>query len=144
MPASDTTAGVGRLVRLTIPAKAEYITLCRLALAGLSQLRPLPEETLADLKLALTEACSNSVRHAYQEGREGVVDVLYELQPDRVVIEVADEGAGFEPGEFEKNEDRLSESGLGIAIIRSLADEFELGRGPNGQGARLRFAKRFN
>ena len=54
-----------RTVRLTIPAKPEYITLSRLALSGLSRVRPLADETLADLKLALTEACSNSVRHAY-------------------------------------------------------------------------------
>ena len=54
-------------VRLTIPAKPEYITLSRLALSGLSRVRPLPDATIADLKLALTEACSNSVRHAYVE-----------------------------------------------------------------------------
>jgi len=42
-------------VRLTIPAKPEYITLVRLALSGLSRLRPLDEETLGDLKLAVTE-----------------------------------------------------------------------------------------
>ncbi|MEX2254462.1 MAG: hypothetical protein WEC34_03390, partial [Acidimicrobiia bacterium] len=49
-----------RTVRLSIPAKAEYITLSRLALSGLSRVRPLSDEVLADLKLALTEACSNS------------------------------------------------------------------------------------
>ena len=57
-----------RTVRLTIPAKPEYITLSRLALTGLSRVRPFSDETLADLKLALTEACSNSVRHAYADG----------------------------------------------------------------------------
>jgi hypothetical protein len=59
---SPTSAANGdaRTVRLTIPAKAEYITLVRLALSGLSNLRPLDEETLGDLKLAVTEACSNS------------------------------------------------------------------------------------
>ena len=62
--ASNGSVGA-RTVRLTIPAKAEYITLGRLALTGLSRLQPVREETLADLKLALTEACSNSVRHAY-------------------------------------------------------------------------------
>ena len=72
-----------RAVRLTIPAKPEYITLCRLALTGLSRVRPLPDETLADLKLALTEACSNSVRHAYSD-REGSVEILYELHEDRL------------------------------------------------------------
>ena len=130
-----------RLVRLTIPAKAEYITLCRLALSGLSSLRPLPDEALADMKLALTEACSNSIRHAYQDARDGTVEIVYDLQPDRIVIEVVDEGAGFEPREDEQGHNGLSESGLGIAIIRSLADEFELGRRDDGRGARLRFAK---
>src|SRR3954470_14226412 len=86
-------------VRLTIPAKAEYITLVRLALSGLSQLRPLSDETLGDLKLAVTEACSNSVRHAYRDGREGAVQVIYELHADRLVVEVRDDGQGFTAGE---------------------------------------------
>ena len=129
-------------IRLTIPAKAEYISLCRLALTGLARVRTLGEETLADLKLALTEACSNSVRHAY-DGGGGVVEVTYDLLPDRLVIEVTDDGAGFELQEREPaaNDDELSEGGLGIAIIRSIADEFELGSRPDGRGSRLRFAK---
>ena len=129
-----------RAVRLTIPAKAEYITLCRLALTGLSRLRPLPHETLADLKLALTEACSNSVRHAYAD-REGSVEILYELHADRLVIEVLDEGDGFEAGEPEQEAGELSEGGLGIAIIRAIADEFEVGERSGGSGSRLRFVK---
>jgi serine/threonine-protein kinase RsbW len=131
-----------RTVRLTIPAKPEYITLSRLALAGLSRVRPLPDETLADLKLALTEACSNSVRHAY-DGQGGHVDIRFELQDDRLIVEVADDGSGFVPaGEVEPVDgDELSEGGLGIAIIRSIADEVEIGDGPGGRGSRLRFVK---
>ena len=131
-----------RTVRLTIPAKPEYITLSRLALAGLSRVRPLPDETLADLKLALTEACSNSVRHAY-DGHGGHVDIRFELQDDRLIVEVADDGSGFVPaGEVEPVDgDELSEGGLGIAIIRSIADEVEIGDGPGGRGSRLRFVK---
>ena len=131
----------GHLVRLTIPAKVEYITLGRLALSGLSHLRSLTDETLADMKLALTEACSNSIRHAYRDGRAGTVEIVYDLQPDRIAIEVVDEGAGFEPRDDELVHNGLNESGLGIAIIRSLADEFELGPRDDGRGARLRFAK---
>lgn len=129
-----------RTVRLTIPAKPEYITLCRLALTGLSRLRPLPDETLADLKLALTEACSNSVRHAYAD-REGSVEILYELHEDRLVIEVFDEGEGFDAEETEQQAEELSEGGLGIAIIRAIADEFEVGERSGGTGSRLRFVK---
>ena len=137
----DSTAE-GRTVRLTIPAKPEYITLSRLALTGLSRVRPLPDDTLADLKLALTEATSNSVRHAYGD-REGHVEISFELREDRLVVEVSDDGAGFEPsagaGDGATDED-LSEGGLGIAIIRSIADELEIDAGPLG-GSRLRFTK---
>jgi serine/threonine-protein kinase RsbW len=130
-------------VRLCIPAKPEYISLGRLALTGLSRLRTLPDDVLADLKLALTEACTNSVRHAY-DGGEGVVEILYELHPDRLVVEVTDSGEGFEhDGAAPDDADDLVEGGLGIAIIQALADELEIGR-PNGGGSRLRFVKRLS
>src|SRR5437667_12057593 len=109
-PAADRfPSDEARTVRLTIPARPEYITLCRLALTGISRLRPLSDELLADLKLALTEAASNSVRHAYAEDSDGVVEIVYELHSDRLVIEVADEGAGFEPGEGGADPESLSE-----------------------------------
>src|SRR6266550_9050208 len=129
-------------VRLTIPARAEYITLCRLALTGIGRLRELSDELLADLKLALTEAASNSVRHAYGANADaGVVEIAYELHPDRLVIEVTDDGGGFDPTRAPGQPDELSEGGLGIAIIRAIADDVEIGAQPGGKGSRLRFAK---
>jgi len=127
-------------VRLTIPAKAEYIALVRLALSGLSRLRPLSEEALGDLKLAVTEACTNSVRHGYSNG-EGTVEIVYELQPDRLVVEVADDGPGFDAAGDRPSDENLAEGGLGIAIIRAVSDEFEAGDRAAGRGSRLRFAK---
>jgi len=127
-------------VRLTIPAKAEYITLVRLALSGLSRLRPLSEEVLGDLKLAVTEACTNSVRHGYEDG-EGTVEIVYELQPDRFVVEVSDDGPGFDPSGDRPTEESLAEGGLGIAIIKAVSDEFEAGERTAGHGSKLRFVK---
>ena len=95
---------------------------------------------MADLKLALTEACSNSVRHAYDEGREGVVEILYELSDDRIAIQVTDDGSGFDPEILERAQEELDEGGLGIAIIRALTDELEIGARPEG-GSQLRFTK---
>jgi serine/threonine-protein kinase RsbW len=130
----------GGVVALTIPARPEFIALGRLALTGLARTRALSQEVVADLKLALTEACSNSVRHAYDEGRLGVVQIRYELSPDRFVIEVDDEGSGFDPQTIERAQEELDEGGLGIAIIRALTDELEIGSRPEG-GSRLRFTK---
>jgi serine/threonine-protein kinase RsbW len=103
--------------------------------------RPLSDETLHDLKLALTEACTNSVKHAYGEDG-GSVDIVYELLSDRLAVEVGDAGTGFEPdgagGDAEDAE--LEEGGLGIAIIRALTDEVEIAEREGG-GSRLRFVK---
>lgn len=137
---SDATLNGGRSIRLTIPAKPEYITLGRLALTGLARIRGLSPDLLGDMKLALTEACSNSVRHAYEDG-EGVVEISYELHPDRLVVEVVDNGPGFEPADTTVSAGDLAEGGLGIAIIRALSDELEIGNGAGGRGSRLRFVK---
>lgn len=138
----DAGADADHVVRLTIPAKPEYVVLSRLALVGLARLRPLSAELLADLKLALTEATSNSVRHAYPGG-DGHVEIRYELRGDVLTIEVSDEGEGFDHtretmvGGLED----LTEGGLGIAIISAIADALELGKGADGRGSRLRFVK---
>ncbi len=144
MESYATTNGAGRIVRLTIPARPEYITLCRLALTGIGRLRALSDELLADLKLALTEAASNSVRHAYGGQDAGVVEISYELLPDRLVIEVTDDGGGFDPAEAAGPPDELSEGGLGIAIIRAIADDVQIAAQPGGKGSRLRFEKALN
>ena len=90
------TSGDGAyVVSLVIPAEPRWLALSRLVLSGLCQLGRVDEETLADLKLAVTEACSNSVRHAYGEDGGGWIEVRYELRPDSFSVEVADAGQGF-------------------------------------------------
>ena len=71
----------------------------------------------------------------------GVVEIAYELHPDRLVIEVTDDGGGFDPALASGQPNELSEGGLGIAIIRAIADDVEIGAQPGGKGSRLRFAK---
>ena len=131
-----------RSVRLRVPARAEYIALARLALSGLGDIVLLSDELLADLKLALTEAVSNSVRHAYAGGA-GFVSIAYELTGEALAVEVVDDGMGFDPDRPPPLEgEELTEGGLGIAIIRTIADEFELNSQPGVRGSRLRFVKR--
>ena len=132
-----------RSIRLRIPSKAEYVALARLALTGLAEIASMPDETIADLKLALTEAVSNSVRHAYGDG-DGWVEIAYELTRGSLEIEVLDDGPGFDPERPPVEDDELIEGGLGIAIIRSIVDELEIQSRPGVRGSRLRFVKRLH
>lgn len=127
-------------LRLSIPAKPEYLVLGRLALTGLSRLRPIDPDALSDLKLALTEACTNSIRHAYGS-TGGVVEIAFTLEPEWIEIEVLDGGTGFRtPGE-QAAPSELDGGGLGLAIIRAVTDETEIGPRDDGTGSRLRFRK---
>lgn len=125
------------LVTLDIPAQAEFVVLGRLALAGLLRSRGFSDDAVADLKLALTEACSNSVRHAYDHD-DGQVHLSFLLHDDRVVIRIRDEGAGFHEDDVDCADCRaipeihLGEGGMGISIIRAVVDEFSLERPPEG------------
>jgi serine/threonine-protein kinase RsbW len=127
-------------ISLTIPAKAEYLVCFRLLLTGLARAGDIDEETLSDLKLAVTEACANSVRHAYGEaGGGGHVTGRFELSEDYVAIEVEDDGSGFE---FESATPAESPPpGLGLSIIQALAEDFRVSPGPGGRGSRVSFRK---
>ena len=124
------------LVTLDIPAQAEYVVLGRLALAGLLRERGYSADAIADLKLALTEGCANSVRHAYN-GDGGEVHLCFHVHDDRVVVEIRDEGVGFSDDEPCEGADigapaLCSEGGMGISIIRAVVDEFRLDRPASG------------
>ena len=133
-------------VRLTFPAKADYLLLARLALSGLARELPVGDELLADLKLAVTEACGNAVRHAYAGG-DGTITVVFLVTGDRLDMIVEDHGVGLDTLEPEREPEPPApfsdplESGMGMPIIRAIVDELEVGRGRDGHGTVLRMTK---
>lgn len=133
-----------RVVRLTFPAKAEYLLLARLTLSGLARELPIEEELLADLKLAVTEACGNVVRHAYP-GDEGDVSLVVAIGDGRLLLTVEDYGAGIRaPDSPEDDVDQLGgplESGMGMPIIRAIVDELAVEEGSGGRGTVVRMVK---
>ena len=92
------------------------------------------------MEAACTSACSNSIRHAYDEPADpSKVYVTYSVDPERLVVEVRDHGKGFD---WEgPNDHELPEGGLGISIIQAVCDEFEVLRPSDGPGASLRLTK---
>jgi serine/threonine-protein kinase RsbW len=130
----------GRVV-LELPAKAEYLLLARLAITGVGRSAGASEETLADLKLAITEAVANAVKHAYPEGEPGRITVELSASAQRLEVAVSDAGRGLRPEDAERpSDDGPREEGMGLSIIRAIADEVELGPGPGGLGTSVRFA----
>lgn len=130
------------VVRLSFPAKPDYLLLARLALSGLVRELAVEEEVVADLKLAVTEACGNAVRHAYSDG-DGEVSVMYLVRDGTLEMIIEDQGEGFEP------DDRVGaplpgprESGMGMSIMGAIVDELDVQPGADGRGTVVRMLKR--
>ncbi len=128
------------VIRLSFPAKADYLLLARLALGGVARDLSIGPELLADLRLAVTEACGNAVRHAYDDGG-GSVEVAFVVNEDRLEMIVRDSGAGLELPVIESLLDAEpkpfadpADGGMGIAIIRAIVDELEVRSGEDGRG----------
>jgi serine/threonine-protein kinase RsbW len=90
----------------------------------------LPAELVEDMRLAVTEACTNVVRHAYHDGEPGPIDVVIRPNGDELQLIVADEGAGIGPSPD------LAGPGLGLPLIAALADHVEIEHGRR-RGSRL-------
>jgi serine/threonine-protein kinase RsbW len=130
------------VVRLTFPAKPDYLLLARLALSGLTRSVPVSEEALADLKLAVTEACGNAVRHAYPDAT-GDVSVSYVVTDDALEMIVEDQGRGVEkPDLGDAPFTAPLESGMGISIIKTIVDDLDIQPGADGRGTVVRMSKR--
>ncbi len=131
-------------VVLEIPARPEYVSLARQVVAAAADLdATFRDERIDDLRLAVSEATTNAIEaHADLSSNERIV-IRCDLGEDRVEVEVLDRGHGLEPGQLEavgelSDPGRLeSEHGLGIPLIRVLADEAEITSSAGGTKVRL-------
>ena len=132
-------------VELQIPSRSAYVGVVRLATASLARAAGLGEDRVDDLKIAVSEACTNSVLAHEAAGVEaGLVTVSFEHLGDGLVVEVRDrglphspEGEGAEPsyGVDDTTDDRLA---MSMALLESLVDRCELRpRAGGGMATRL-------
>jgi serine/threonine-protein kinase RsbW len=128
-------AGFSNPVSLTLPSSAEYILLARLVVAQVGRLAGFGPEDVYDLKLAVTEAATNVIRHAAVENYE----IEYRVLPRAVEITVIDVGGGFNVADLTRTPD--GQGGFGLAVIRDLVDELMLDS-TRGGGTRLKMIRR--
>jgi anti-sigma regulatory factor (Ser/Thr protein kinase) len=109
-------------LELILPARPENVAVARHAIGGFADVLEVPDQTLADVKLAVTEACTNVVVHAYPDG-EGPMGLRASAQDGLLRIVVVDRGRGILPRADSPG------LGLGLPLIATLAESLELGTG---------------
>jgi serine/threonine-protein kinase RsbW len=129
-------------VELRMDARPQNLVLARLALGGVAARVPFGDAEVADLKLAVTEACTNAIEHAYggDAGANEIV-VRFAVEDDALSVEVQDWGVGFDAEiEPQRQEELRDHAGVGLMLIRSLTDELTIESG--GTGSTISFVKR--
>lgn len=142
-------ADPSEIVELAIPAEPEYLSLARLLVAATASVLPLfPLDRLDDLRLAVSEACTNAVEAQNRARRadptaEDHIHIRCLVVEESVIIEVQDHGIGFDLSGLSEHPPvtdptRLDyERGLGIPLIRILTDEVEFIPTPEGTTVRM-------
>ncbi|MCL1895624.1 MAG: ATP-binding protein [Clostridiales bacterium] len=125
---------------MNVPGKPEYVGTVRIAAAHVASRAGFDIEAIEDIKVAISEACTNIVCHSHKS-LDFTYDVELELDSAKLSITVKDEGVGFGVDDYVEpvpGEER--ESGLGIFIIRALMDEVDI-CSEIGVGTKIQMAK---
>ena len=137
------------LVELEIPARPEFVALARLLVSAMASGHGgLADDRVDDLKLAVSEACTNAIEaHDAIDTDERVI-VRCRDDETGLEVEIEDRGAGFDPSLLPDHPpvtdpDRLKfERGLGVPLIKTLVDEVEFSSSSAGTAVKMTMRRR--
>lgn len=135
-------------VKLNLPATADFVDIVRLNLYGIASKMGFSYEEIEDMKVAVSEACNNSVLYAYGE-ENGVVEVIFNFDDSELAITVKDEGESFERVEqregaatlHDKDLNEVQIGGLGFYLMQALMDDVNV-TSESGKGTEVVLTKR--
>lgn len=128
------------ILKFSVPGKPEYVGMVRLAVSSLANCAGFDIEAVEDIKVAVSEACTNVVCH---KGNNCVTtyEVACEVSNDKIIISIIDHAGGYDVSKYKTPEvENPREGGLGIFIIKALMDEVDI-LSELGNGTRITMVK---
>lgn len=136
------------VVRIELPSSFDLLDLVQIVSDKLTSIAGMEEDATHWVSVAVRESVINAIKHGNKEDREKHVTVEFLLtpreRPEEFVVEVHDEGAGFDPEEVANPldaENVLKSSGRGIFFMKSFMDDVTMSRRPEG-GMSVRMSKK--
>lgn len=138
----------GHLIRLKLPSTFELLDIVQVLSDRISGMAGLDEDATHWVSVAVRESVINAIKHGNRENRDKHVTIEFLLmpraKPEQFVVEVTDEGEGFDPGDIANPldpENVLKSSGRGIFFMRNFMDDVSIARRPEG-GMAVRMSKK--
>jgi serine/threonine-protein kinase RsbW len=116
---------------LTLPREAVSVPLARGLLAATLERAGVTADVVEDIKVALTEACTNAYQHV---DAGDTYEVVVGLDDEYLTLQVIDHGPGFEPRPPPPGLDMHAERGRGLELIRALTDTAAFGSSTDDGG----------
>ena len=115
---------------LKIPSQTDNLELIRDFVSKVSAKVGFHEDDVDKIQIAVDEACTNVIKHAYEEEGEDHIGIIIKIDYQKLAIIVTDRGKGFDPKSLElpRLEAYLAElrvGGLGIYLMKTLMDEVD-------------------
>ena len=123
------------LIEMKVPAKPEYVGVVRLTVSGVANRVGYTYDEIEDIKVAIAEACTNVVDHAYDN--DGLISLRFRVHDQFVEFKIADDGRNVDVEELKKYRgpikpdepiQKLNEGGLGLFLIETLMDDVEINK----------------
>lgn len=135
-------------IEIRIPAKPQYVSVIRLTISGMATRIGFSYDQIEDLKIAVSEAVTNVVQHAYQGIDDGEIVIGSALYPHKIEVMISDFGSSFNFEEVKsnigpyrdyENVELIREGGLGLFLMETLMDEVRV----NNEGGATVFMTKY-
>lgn len=125
-------------IEMKFPAKAEYVGVIRMSVSGIANRMGFSYDIIEDIKIAVSEAVTNVITHAFDTGVSGDFIVGFVVFADRLEIVISDCGESFNiteiksrigpvtAAEEQKPVEQIREGGFGLFLMDALMDKVEI------------------
>ena len=116
--------------QLEIPSQTDNLEVIREFISNLARKAGFTNDDVDKIELAVDEACSNVIKHAYPDGDKKPIDLTVEINDNSFTVYVVDRGKGFDLSKIQSPDmkeylAKMRVGGLGIHLIKSLMDEVD-------------------
>jgi serine/threonine-protein kinase RsbW len=124
--------------KLKIPSQTDNLDLIRDFVAGIARKVGFDNQEINKIELAVDEACTNVIEHAYQYDESQDIDIAVKIDYQKLTVVVTDRGRSFRMEEVELPDMKtylaeLRVGGLGIYLMKTLMDEVDYHSQPDGK-----------
>lgn len=116
-------------VKITVPSHPKYLAMVRRMTFMFGDVHGMENTLLEDIKLAVDEACTNVIRHAYGGDQSRTIGIEYQMKEGELRVTIEDNGLKADINKIRgRNLDDLRPGGLGVHFIKKVFDIFRFDR----------------